>query len=216
MTNLEKRIAFLSTRNVDIKNVLDIGAHEGNWSRLFQHYFPDANILMIEANKDKEEKLKELGNYKIALLGHTDGKEVDYYKSIDQYTTGNTIYKENNITSTFVPEKTKTITLPTLLGSNKGYDLIKMDVQGSELDIIKGAIPIIEDTKFLILELSILQYNQGAPLIAKVIEELNKLNFVMMDILDFNHSNDTYLIQIDALFANKKRIKREEYVTKRR
>jgi hypothetical protein len=91
-----------------------------------------------------------------------------------------------------------------------------MDVQGSELDIIKGAIPIIEDTKFLILELSILQYNQGAPLIAKVIEELNKLNFVMMDILDFNHSNDTYLIQIDALFANKKRIKREEYVTKRR
>jgi len=216
MTNLEKRIAFLSTRNVDIKTVLDIGAHEGNWSKLFKHYFPDASILMIEANKDKEEKLKELGNYKIALLGDTDGKEVDYYKSIDQYTTGNTIYKENNIVSTFVPEKTKTITLPTLLESNKGYDLIKMDVQGSELDIIKGALPIIKDTTFLILELGILEYNQGAPLIGEVIEELNKLGFVMMDILDFNHSDDTYLIQIDALFANKKRIKREEYVTKRR
>jgi len=216
MTNLEKRIAFLSTRNVDIKTVLDIGAHEGNWSRLFQNYFPDANILMIEANKDKEEKLKELGNYKIALLGDIDGKEVDYYKSIDQFTTGNTIYKENNIISTFVPEKAKTITLSTLLKSNKGYDLIKMDVQGSELDIINGAIPIIEDTRFLILELGILEYNQGAPLIGEVIEKLNKLGFVMMDILDFNHSNDTYLVQIDALFANKKRIKREEYVTQRR
>jgi hypothetical protein len=91
-----------------------------------------------------------------------------------------------------------------------------MDVQGSELDIIKGALPIIKDTTFLILELSILEYNQGSPLIGEVIEELNKLGFVMMDILDFNHSDDTYLIQIDALFANKKRIKREEYVTKRR
>jgi hypothetical protein len=91
-----------------------------------------------------------------------------------------------------------------------------MDVQGSELDIINGAIPIIEDTRFLILELGILEYNQGAPLIGEVIEKLNKLGFVMMDILDFNHSNDTYLIQIDALFANKKRIKREEYVTNRR
>jgi FkbM family methyltransferase len=216
MTNLEKRIAFLSTRNVDIKNVLDIGAHEGYWSKLFQHYFPDANILMIEANEDKEEKLKELGNYKIALLGDIDGKEVDYYKSIDQYTTGNSIYKENNIISTFVPKKRKVITLPTLLESNKGYDLIKMDVQGAELDIIKGAIPIIKETKYLILELSILQYNQGAPLIGKVIEELNKLDFAMMDIIDFTHSDDTYLVQIDALFANKKRIKREEYVTKRR
>jgi FkbM family methyltransferase len=201
---------------VDIKNVLDIGAHEGYWSKLFQHYFPDANILMIEANEDKEEKLKELGNYKIALLGDTDGKEVHYYKSIDQYTTGNSIYKENNIISTFVPKKRKVITLPTLLESNKGYDLIKMDVQGAELDIIKGAIPIIKETKYLILELSILQYNQGAPLIGKVIEELNKLDFAMMDIIDFTHSDDTYLVQIDALFANKKRIKREEYVTKRR
>ena len=91
-----------------------------------------------------------------------------------------------------------------------------MDVQGSELDIINGAIPIIEDTRFLILELGILEYNQGAPLIGEVIEKLNKLGFVMMDILDFNHSDDTYLVQIDALFANKKRIKREEYVTKRR
>jgi FkbM family methyltransferase len=201
---------------VDIKSVLDIGAHEGYWSKLFQHYFPDADILMIEANEDKEEKLKELGNYKIALLGDVDGKEVDYYKSIDQYTTGNSIYKENNNISTFVPKKRKVITLPTLLGSNKSYDLIKMDVQGSELDIIKGAIPIIKDTKFLILELSLLQYNQGSPLIGKVIEELNKLDFIMIDILDFNHSDDTYLIQIDALFANKKRMKREEYVTKRR
>jgi hypothetical protein len=90
--------------------------------------------------------------------------------------------------------------------------ILLRDVQGSELDIINGAIPIIEDTRFLILELGILEYNQGAPLIGEVIE----LDFVMMDILDFNHSDDTYLIQIDALFANKKRIGREEYVTQRR
>ena len=64
MTNLEKRIAFLSTRNVDIKTVLDIGAFEGIWTQNFKNIYPDADVLMIEANEEKEEILKKIGPIK--------------------------------------------------------------------------------------------------------------------------------------------------------
>jgi len=43
-------------------------------------------------------------------------------------------------------------------------DLIKIDVQGAELDILKGSMSIINKAKFLIVELQHTEYNQGAPL----------------------------------------------------
>jgi FkbM family methyltransferase len=156
---------------------------------------------MIEANTEKEDILKQIGNYKIALLGSEDNKEVDYYKCKDGIPTGNSIYKENT-TFTFEPEKRKSITLPTLLGSNNGFDLIKMDVQGSELDIIKGALPIIKNTKYLLLELQTYSYNKGAPQIEEVISYLHNLNFGFIDLFDLMYSNN-HLIQVDGLFINR-------------
>lgn len=197
----EKRFNYYKSINVDFKNVLDIGAYEGQWSRLFTSIYPDANVLMIEANTEKEKTLKEIGNYKIALLGGKDNEEVDYYKCLNGVPTGNGIYPENT-EHEFQPEKRKAITLPTLLGSEKGFDLIKMDVQGSELNIIKGALPIIKNTKYLLLELQTYPYNKGAPQIEEVVSYLHGLNFGFVDLFDLMYSNN-HLIQVDGLFINK-------------
>ena len=197
----EKRFNHYKNLNIDFKNVLDIGAYEGQWSRLFTSIYPDANVLMIEANTEKEKTLKEIGNYKIALLGGKDNEEVDYYKCLNGVPTGNGIYPENT-EHEFQPEKRKAITLTTLLGSEKGFDLIKMDVQGSELNIIKGALPIIKNTKYLLLELQTYPYNKGAPQIEEVVSYLHGLNFGFVDLFDLMYSNN-HLIQVDGLFINK-------------
>ena len=197
----EKRFNHYKNLNIEFNNVLDIGAYEGQWSRLFTSIYPDANVLMIEANKEKEKTLKEIGNYRIALLGEKDNETVDYYKCLDGVPTGNGIYQENTEFK-FTPEKRRTITLPTLLGSEKGFDLIKMDVQGSELNIIKGALPIIKNTKYLLLELQTYQYNKGAPLIEEVVSYLHGLGFGFVDLFDLMYSNN-HLIQVDGLFINR-------------
>ena len=197
----EKRFNHYKNIKINFKSVLDIGAYEGQWSRLFTSIYPDANVLMIEANKEKEKTLKEIGNYRIALLGEKDNETVDYYKCLDGVPTGNGIYQENTEFK-FTPEKRRTITLPTLLGSEKGFDLIKMDVQGSELNIIKGALPIIKNTKYLLLELQTYQYNKGAPLIEEVVSYLHGLGFGFVDLFDLMYSNN-HLIQVDGLFINR-------------
>ena len=203
MDNHRKRLQYYKDQGSIFNKVLDIGAYEGEFYLMFKEFFPKADILMIEANEEKESKLKSIGPYKIALLGSENNKEVDYYKCKDGVPTGNGIYRENTQFK-FEPEKKKSITLPTLLGSDNGYDLIKMDVQGSELDIIKGALPIIKKTDSLLLELQTLEYNKGAPMASDVISYLQNIGFDMVDILNLMYSQN-HLIQVDVLFINRNR-----------
>ena len=130
-----KRLIFYKNQGINLKRILDIGACNGLWSKMFKDAFPESDILMIEANSDKEEILRKIGKYKIALLGSEQGKEVNYYKSFNN-DSGNSIYLENT-KYLFKPEKRRITTLKSLLDKDY-FDLIKMDVQGSELDIIKG------------------------------------------------------------------------------
>jgi hypothetical protein len=80
MEKHKERLNFYKNQKLDFKKVLDIGAFEGSWTKMFKEIFPQSKILMIEANSDKEDFLKLVGEYKIALLGSNDGQEVDYFK----------------------------------------------------------------------------------------------------------------------------------------
>jgi hypothetical protein len=42
--------------------------------------------------------------------------------------------------------------------------LIKIDVQGAELDVLKGSLNTLSNCKYLIVELQDINYNNGAPL----------------------------------------------------
>ena len=202
ITELEKRLNFYKKNNINFKKVLDIGAYKGEWKDLFQKIFPESDILMIEANKNKEDILKKKGNYIIALLGSEDGKEVDYFKCTDdKIDTGNSVYLENT-SMKFNPEKRKTKKLSSLLDPNDKFDLIKIDVQGSEIEVIEGGKSIIKNSSFLLVELSLQNYNEGAPKLLEVINKLNEYNFELIDIIDRNYRNNV-LVQIDGIFKNK-------------
>lgn len=202
ITELEKRLNFYKKNDINFKKVLDIGAYKGEWKDLFQKIFPESDILMIEANKDKEDILKKKGNYIIALLGSEDGKEVDYFKCTDdKIDTGNSVYLENT-SMKFNPEKRKTKKLSSLLDPNDKFDLIKIDVQGSEIEVIEGGKSIIKNSNFLLVELSLQNYNEGAPKLLEVINKLNEYNFELIDIIDRNYRNNV-LVQIDGIFKNK-------------
>ena len=201
MDNHRKRLEYYRKVNINFNKVLDIGAYEGEWTKTFKYYYPTADVLMIEANTEKESILKEIGNYKIAVLGKTDDEEVNYYKCLNGVPTGNGIYPENTDYK-FEPEKRKAITLSTLLGSDDGFDLIKMDVQGAERDIIQGSLPIMANTKFLLLELQTVQYTKGTPRFSEMVAYLHDLGFEFVDIFDLKYDRDC-LIEMDCLFINR-------------
>lgn len=196
------RLAYLCSTGVQFSRVLDLGAFEGNWTKLFKGFYPQAQVIMVDANTEKEQFLRPLGKFHIAVLGDADGREVDYYKCQDgDAGSGNGIYRENTAFS-FAPEKRKCITLSTLLGSSQGFDLIKMDVQGAELDVIRGGLQIVKNSRYLLLELQTDNYNLGAPHFEEVVAFLHGHGFGVVDIVDLMYSGDK-LIQVDVLFRNK-------------
>jgi FkbM family methyltransferase len=198
----QKRLAYLKAAGADLRRVLDLGAYEGNWTRLLRSIYPSAQVIMVDANTEKEPILRRLGDCRIAVLADTDGREVEYFKCQNgDAGSGNGIYRENTAYR-FAPEKRKTVTLATLLGSDDGFDLIKMDVQGAELDVIRGGLRIVRNSHYLILELQTHDYNLGAPHFEEVVAFLHAEGFAVVDIIDLMYAGDK-LIQVDVLFRNK-------------
>lgn len=184
--------------------ILDIGANIGQFHQLGKQTFPEAFIFSIEASLDCEPSLKELtDNYYIGLLAK-DTSEYNFYSRKDAPTgTGNSIYRE--LTHFYSDEhlqiiKQKGIKLDDLFESDSEFDLIKIDTQGSELDIITGGINLCKKAKGILLEVSLTQYNQGAPLHEEVLSFMENLGFTPKIILDESRNHGSH--QQDILFLN--------------
>lgn len=187
--------------------VIDVGAYKGEWSLFAKKIFPGASFIMVEAQKDKEETLKQVAasfknvHYKITLLGNENKGPVSFY----EMETGSSIYKEQ----TGAAAKLKQYPMQTLDSLMAEYNIagsyfLKLDVQGAEIDVLEGASATLQQTDFILLEASLLNYNEGAPLVADIFAWLDKKGFVLFDICDQQRrNNNTTLVQVDLLFAKK-------------
>jgi len=183
--------------------ILDIGANIGQFHQLAKQTFPDSYVFSIEASNECEEYLKQITDqYYIGLLAK-DNTEYNFYSRKDtDIGTGNSIYRE--LTSFYSDEQVKIIKkqgikLDDLFEADSEFDLIKIDTQGSELDIIAGGIDLCKKAKGILLEVSLTQYNENSPLYDKVIQFMDDFGFKKTEILDENF----IVNQQDILFIKK-------------
>jgi FkbM family methyltransferase len=190
------------------KSILDIGANVGQFYNEIKNIFPNSYYYLIEGSESCEVVLETLNvDYSICLLSDSE-KEVDFYiRKNEPRCTGNSIYRENTSfydNDQILIEKKQTKTLSNLLNNQK-FDLIKIDVQGSEIDIINGGLDIIKEAKGILMEVSLMEYNQNAPTKEFVYEYMDNLGFKPVELIgNINHPLTYELIQQDILFLNKK------------
>lgn len=208
---------FLQLKNngVHIQYVLDIGAYRGDFTETIKYVWPSAIIKQFEA--DERQAVWLQNNAFITLLGDEDGKIVNYFTVEEKNgvsSTGSSIFKEltnyytDNTTIVIQKEMTTIDSLNdkhNFFGNWQDNGLIKLDTQGSELLILNGAKNFLETKKpkFILLECSWLQYNEGSPLFLEVINHLDKLKYKAKDIFDMSYDNKGNLIQTDILFERK-------------
>ena len=190
------------------KSVLDIGANVGQFYSEIKPIFPNAYYYLVDGSKSCEVVLETLNvDYSICLLSDSE-KEVDFYiRKNEPRCTGNSIYRENTSfydDDQIIIEKRQTKTLSNLL-NNQVFDLIKIDVQGSEIDIINGGLDIIKEAKGILMEVSLMEYNQNSPTKDFVYKYMDNLGFKPVELIgNINHPLTYELIQQDILFLNKK------------
>ncbi len=184
--------------------ILDIGANIGQFHTLAKSIYPEAYVFSIEASPECEQHLKQITDqYYIGLLAK-DTLEYDFYSRKDAPTgTGNSIYRE--LTHFYSDDqleiiKQKGIKLDNLFEPDSEFDLIKIDTQGSELDIITGGINLCKKAKGILLEVSLTQYNQGAPLYREVLTFMKEFGFRPEAILDESRNHGSH--QQDILFIH--------------
>jgi hypothetical protein len=121
-------------------------------------------------------------------------------------TTGDSYYKENTVHYATTESTTMPCyTLDAIVAQDNLPipDFIKIDTQGSELDILRGAESILDQVKLVYLECPIITYNIGAPNINDYLEYMKSKGFIPMDVLEV-HTNDQTLLQVDIMFINLK------------
>lgn len=185
--------------------ILDIGCHIGEFYSVCKNVYPTSYYFLIDGNERCVPYIKNLNvDYSIQLLSDSK-KDIDFYvNNKDLLSTGCSYYKECNtehfVESNLFIEKRKTNTLDDMFETESVFDLIKIDTQGSELDIIRGGLQLLNNTKGLLLECSLDVCNENAPLYEEVKQYLATINFTEKEVLDV-HFYKNKLIQVDSLFV---------------
>lgn len=206
---MEEGLLRLGRLGIAPGRILDIGAYEGWWARLARSVFPQAHIHLFEAQSEKKPALEraaaDIGNaeVRIAALGAQAGQEVEFLIPETPFgTTGSSIYAER----TGYKQKNRKVRLERLddlLARNPPAELIKLDVQGSEIDVLNGGLATLAAALAVILEVSLLNYNEGAPLFADVVRFLDEQGFQLLDLVDLRRGKMGVLYQADAVFLRK-------------
>ena len=179
--------------------IYDIGACVLHWTNEAVTVWPNADYYCFEAMPETAflyNRPHIKGSFN-GVLSDRDGELVSFYQNT-YHPGGNSYYRENVEVN---PEAEQyfneshrrdyiTSTLDSVVSkfNFKLPDLIKMDVQGAELDIIRGAEMCLENARHLILELQVVEYNKGAPLHNEVIEYLATKNFFMVEGSPFSNA----------------------------
>ena len=85
----------------------------------------------------------------------------------------------------------------------KSKNMIKLDVQGSELDILKGLQDNLSLFEVIILEASLREHNLGSPLFHEVCEFMKQKNYTIYDFCDLKRlgNEKSTLVQLDCVFV---------------
>jgi FkbM family methyltransferase len=192
---------------MDLQIVLDIGSYHGQFGDMVNSVWPNCRICSIEANPQHE----SINPDQITVcLSDTPNRLVEFYSlRADQISTGASYYREQtHHYQNPVVEIMRTTTLDVLStqidlrGNWQHHGLIKMDTQGSELDILQGGINFIKQNqvRWLLIETSHQNYNLGAPTSSEVVSWLWNHGYAWRDLWDAVSDTSGLLLQTDLLF----------------
>ncbi|MBI4139479.1 FkbM family methyltransferase [Candidatus Woesearchaeota archaeon] len=185
------------------KTIIDIGAGRGRWTKAVLPIFPRTKYLCIDPLDENKSRLSKIaqqyGNIICAqtLLGQRK-KTVIFYQHGNQ----SSIFYDSIHKGT--PTKMTLTTLDNII-KQKGItnpDFIKLDVQGYELEVLKGATKTLSKAQFVLLEVSYSPWMKGMPIFHDVVAFMKQQNYRIYHIVSMSvRVRDSMPIASDVLFV---------------
>lgn len=203
--NFEEFFRHLRNLNYQIKTVIDVGV--GNGTESLYKGVGSAQYYLVEPVPDTKGVVQKIANklnakfFNVAA-SDTDG-EIEFYLHAD--VTGSSALKQieqdDRINGNLIRVPAKR--LDSIITDTLPHPcLLKIDTQGSELGVLKGAEGVLEQIDLIVCEVSFHQFRHGAPEIADIIIRLKEYGYVPYEILEGHYrSVDNALAQVDIVFV---------------
>ncbi len=215
-TSIEESYSLMRGLGFQPMTIVDVGVASGT-EELYRS-FPDSYFLLIEPLKEFETGLISIlkrykGSYVLAAAGSSSGRVT--FNVHQNHLDGSSLYKESMGTEADGHEvAVPMIKIDDVLKEKQlaGPYLIKIDVQGAELDALEGAQQALLEAEAVVLEVSLFEFMKGAPQLYDVVSYMKNRDFVAYDImLGWNRPLDNALGQIDIVFVKDKGIFRKSH-----
>jgi FkbM family methyltransferase len=196
--------------------VIDVGVAHG--TKALYTVFPGAFHLLIEPLSEFTQAAETIlktykGEFINAAASFQDGECI--LNVHPEHLLGSSVFKEE-----MGPEfdgfqrKVKTVKVDTIirLQALEGPYLLKVDVQGAELEVLNGASSTLMNTDLVLLEVSLFEFMKGAPQLSDIVLYMKEKNFVVYDIYGGSRRPlDGALGQVDMAFVKEKGFFRKDH-----
>ena len=204
INNLKNREKFGNT-------IVDVGCFDGGTPLFFTNKIKDVSVIGFEASTQSfntaVERTKARTSIKIENFAISDfsGKTKFYFTDNKVSSSLNPLTGADGRFNTVLTEEVNTITLDEYFNkepfSKENILAIKIDVQGHELKVLKGAENTLKRTLFVLTEQSNHGSYEGGAQYHEVDQMLRQQGFKLHNIFaPFNY--DPFLYEFDALYVN--------------
>lgn len=203
--DMPKRLRHMRTLGFRPRCILDVGAGHGEWARLAAAIWPEATIFGFEPNRSEQ-----------ALLEKTraDLPQFRYFQAFLGPSRGTIKYSDKGHQTSLLDVQARSqgskeapmLVIDELIarGELERPDFIKIDVQGFELEVLKGAKDTLSGVSAVLLEVNFYRFDPETPTVDEVIDFMRERNFTWWDVMGILRcGNDDALAQMDLMFVKR-------------
>lgn len=194
------------------RTVVDIGANEGQFALVAHRLFPEARIFSFEPLAEPLSVFRK--------VFHDDPRVTIFAAAIGPNRTSATIHVSKRLDSSSMlpitsmqssvfPGTEQSRTEVVQVGRLREYlaltdipspALLKIDVQGYELEVLKGCNELINGFRYVYVECSFMELYKEQALADEIIDWLHDRSYRLVGIYNLSYDRDGIAIQGDFLF----------------
>lgn len=166
--------------------IFDVGAHKGGYTEYVLSHVPGADCFLFEPNFELYKELDKKYNAFNILLGEMKGVKT-FYQCADKADELSSTYRRevfSEVEYNTEIKKCYTVDIFCESVSVDNIDLLKIDVEGAELDVLKGAGQMLSDKKISFLQVEYGGTYPDAGITGlQVIQYLNELGYRVYELV---------------------------------
>lgn len=185
-TEMMRALRHLHEKNFRPRVVLDIGAGKGYWSILAGGYFKDAKFYLLEPLTENEPDLRSLcerdarQHYIPIAVGQEPGERRIHVASDPDSST--MLLFPGGDDGRLRPLSITTVDRLLEEGRIEAPDLVKIDVQGMELQVLQGSTRLFDHTEVFVIEVNLFAFMPGCPRVHEIVQFMAARGYTLFDL----------------------------------